>query len=63
MSLNPIGVLRGGSQMTDGVDDALVVFDANVLAMSNSRVVTATDSRNVTYLFARDVQAMTFSTE
>ena len=46
--------------MEDGGEDALVVFYANILAMTHSRVVTTADACNFAYLIAGDVQAVTF---
>ena len=49
--------------MIDSSEDALVVFDANVLALTDGREVTATDACCGANLIAGDVQATTFSTE
>ena len=46
--------------MDDGGEDALVVFNTNILALSDSRVVTAADACNLANLIAGDVQAVTF---
>ena len=46
--------------MKDGGEDALVVFYANILAMTNSRVVAAADACGLANLIAGDVQAVTF---
>ena len=46
--------------MDDGGEDALVVFYANILAMTYSRVVAAADTCDFAYLIAGDVQAVTF---
>ena len=46
--------------MDDGGEDALVVFYANILAMTYSRVVAAADTCDFANLIAGDVQAVTF---
>ena len=48
------------AEVDDGVKNALVVFYANILALSDSRVVTAADACNLANLIAGDVQAVTF---
>ena len=48
------------AEVKDGVEDALVVFYANILAMTDSRVVAAADTCDFAYLIAGDVQAVTF---
>lgn len=57
------GVLGCGTEPADGGNDALIVFYTNVLAMTNSRDVTAADACDLTYLISCDVQAATFSTQ
>ena len=46
--------------MDDGGEDALVVFYANILAMTDSRVVAAADACGLANLIAGDLQAVTF---
>ena len=48
------------AEVDDGVEDALVVFYANILAKTDSRVVAAADACDFAYLIAGDVQAVTF---
>lgn len=49
--------------MIDRGEDALVVFDANVLALTDGREVTAADACCGANLIAGDVQATAFGTE
>ena len=51
------------AEVEDGGEDALVVFDANVLALFHSCDVLAADACGVTDLVTRDVQAATFGAE
>ena len=54
------GICGSWAEVDDGGEDALVVFYANILAMTDSRVVTAADACDFAYLIAGDVQAVTF---
>ena len=49
--------------MIDGGEDALVVFNANVLAKTDGREIPAADACNGADLIAGDVQTTAFGTE
>ena len=48
------------AEVEDGGEDALVVFYANILAMTYSRVVATAETCGLANLIAGDVQAVTF---
>ena len=55
-----LSICGSRAEVKDGGEDALVVFYANVLAMTDSRVVTTADACGIANLIAGDVQAVTF---
>jgi len=57
------GICGRWAEVKDGGEDALVVFYANILAMTNSRVVTTAETCGLANLIAGDVQAVTFGFE
>ena len=57
------GICWRRREFVDGGENALVVFNANVLAMTDGREITATDTCCGANLIAGDVQAATFGAE
>ena len=62
-SPDALGILGGGAKPIDGGEDALVVFQAYVLALANGGYMIATDGRYRKDLVAGDVKAAAFGAQ